>query len=565
MELFYLIGLVFGVRAEETTSELTDSEVINTTAPLFQPFGIVGLEGDKGHASFDIDVDVVLQQNAAVHNNVSLVLDKVSNRLQKESAKIVIESLRATCDVRMKKAQERILDIGVLLGMRFHVIDLDTATAIHHKTREKRMLNVVGGLIGLGGGILSLYNLRQLRELRAEVKRSSKVLHHQVKDNRQFITRNALAIASMNRALEEMAEEQREERLAYLVVLQIDTVVSLYEQAVNDLVAGIMMMTGHRLTPFLLESDVLSGIVDRVRIMAKNRGLELLEKDNQYETSFSATIEGHRIQLMLHFPVIDQRFHLFRFINIPQRIGNVFATVNDDAAYLAVAFGGSTMGMVMSEKELGKCAFHQVPQMHVCAGRQVQINVYETTCLGSLMEKRNNDKRLCKISYHRQVESVIQVDAERVIIIARSEEDKSRLQCGNQSRLDSVPVKHARLQRVPPGCQLLLPDSVYKVHRNFEYHSDYEYRYKSAVNLTVPEEHAGLLQQLLARISLVTSDDLAAAQRHEEDHEEHAQGVDFLVIIVFVLLGAVALLAIAYAISYCVYRQRLRRDAAGRQ
>lgn len=252
------------------------------------------------------------------------------------------------------------------------------------------------GVINAGTSIYTTVELTKLHSELADIRTSTTVgfkhVAHLLDEEDHAIhqlTQNILTIKDSCKFVLERMRHQNDQILALTNVVHLITLIRNMESELSAWGRGLESLTHGKLHPTLVNKDRLQrGLQDTVE-KAKKMGLRPLHDDWTFiyknPVSFIST-KKMEIIIIIHLPLVEQApLELYEYLPIPEKIGNIFVTIEATKPILASDVQGQ-YGRELSELELLKCQTEDLHsgRLFICPNSNLVENQIRRTCLGSL-------------------------------------------------------------------------------------------------------------------------------------------------------------------------------------
>jgi hypothetical protein len=322
--------------------------------------------------------------------------------------------------------------------------------------RPKRQVFILAMLIG--AGIMALASTLFSQAQLAQISINSGTNQLAVKIMQDHETR----LTVDRRTLDLLKENERElntavRNLYYNVIAMKTTLVNNeVEKEVRRIMTGIQLLSQHRLSPVLIETDQLAGILEDVTLAAENKMLSLATKTPEdifrFETSH-LIFRNMTLRIFVHLPAYRKNalMDLLEFVHVPMSIGKVprFVLPNPEAAILAIS-RTQNMFRAMEKSSLAECS--RVGELYTCRQDNLYDRRFHDSCLVSLYSTDNAGiTRNCRFVVQPASDFLAQLNG-TTFLLYQHDPAYVELACGDAR--EKAIFDGVRKVIVPPGCSV---------------------------------------------------------------------------------------------------------------
>ncbi len=286
------------------------------------------------------------------------------------------------------------------------------------RPRPTRQLGGLFGLIGIGLGV---YNTFHMNQLEADLSREEERLNH----FQRTMAEQDLAIRNLVTTTEELVYQFNKVRLwgyseevsMYVLSLLVDAIDQL--DTLSDFLASLWTsLTQRRLSPRLFHPDGLQEVYASIQEQAREKSLKLmgLSLANMLDTPVTWRAHQRIITVLYHIPVVEQKpWQLYRWIQAPIHYSNGSRFLIDTRSkYLAVSERSRAFREFTTE-EYQSC--RPIDDAVICPAG-VMTEKVKGSCLASLYMSADELIHVCPLKLDPSLtETMIQVNWNTTIII----------------------------------------------------------------------------------------------------------------------------------------------------
>ena len=440
----------------------------------------------------DMKEYVVTYKEMYINDNRTLELSCVYRNLQIEVNDLIIETvadLKENIEAHKRLAKyEKLKAKGTKTEFfRFEDIFKDipnsTKTEFNPHSRQKRVapLLVVGGIAGVLGTFMGMYNMYEISKLKERLndmdKNHNLLVHVTERQEEQInrITENMNAICLLIKLMTEFNPA--------LIAEQITAQINLFETRLTMATNAVQQLQHRRLAVDFLDTLQLEEMHKAIQVIANSRQYTLMPErlSDYFQLEASYLRNGKDILIMLHVPCIihDQLLTLYKYIPLPFPIPKFITTetttiadlielrtgqtemsngIDMDALVIVpeaemIAVGTNDKFRILSQGDLASCIKRN--KIYLCENHQVLHTDLSNSCLGSIYSNYEKGIKLnCKLQRKRLTETVYQLSPLDYLIFT-PEPYKATIDCKSGNDRPIFLTQIYKLH-VPEDCQINL-------------------------------------------------------------------------------------------------------------
>ena len=325
--------------------------------------------------------------------------------------------------------------------------------------RQGKALGVIGGVLGLGGSLISMFSLLQINRLYEKFGNLQKS-HNRLVDLTQA---HEEAIKGIHLDIESVRKITT--NLATRNPVHVNTMSDRlhdYLSQVQNRVQGIIDSTQiSRLSSRAINGQTLIDLWLFLKQIAEKEDFDILAKHafDLYQMEASFLYDHHTFEFILfvHVPMIPpgNLLELFQFMPFPMKIQEAMNTSMipevGDQTYLAL--NNKQEYRLMSPTDINAC--EKKGTSYFCSGRNVLYDDLEDTCLGSFYLKSDKGvEENCEFEYVKKKALVVPAGFRKWLVYS-PEDVSAKVMCRKVTRsLPPILVKEQTVLEVKEGCSL---------------------------------------------------------------------------------------------------------------
>ena len=431
--------------------------------------------------------------------------------------------------------------------------------------RHKRFIGALLSGISVG---LSLYTLEEVQRLRASMVTTGelKVISSKVIEMAQVVTRNTRSVQKLEKAMQQLIklDEKMGKRVHFEAAFYRHN--SLVHDYAAELTRGIdsttQIILDRKLPPSLFDRDSLSEALQSISNQARKVKMELISVglNDVFQEEITYESKAGSIEIIIHLPLRNiATFSIYFYPSqiLPVRNTSLVASLDEEEDRVLAISDKRTEAVTFSHVDLQACLKRH--NTYLCPGHAILHKQASKTCLGAIYT--NYPKGIstyCNFKLSAPIdESVLQI-SETVIRLWTSKPITVELTCENSStHLQVCGDKEIILKY---GCELITPNTVYKLPKLYTVASKFELRPLHVESSYIFEDFdASEYETLMATVPVEANQgiDVRSLTRRLREARKNTLHTSSSVVTLFILsLVTVLVLVVLYKV---VIRRRERR------